>query len=135
MSDVAYHLTHAVGLDALQQDSGERGLVLFYLAELRARLPVTACLTDEVAVRQYTLALLDYARLLLSRFVTSPAECEAVGRSERKANVGVAYRDSRAAVALVERVEAALGDMEARFGWTDAPCAGGRAAASNIQAH
>lgn len=135
MSDVAYHLTHAVGLDALQQDSGERGLILFYLAELRARLPVTACLTDEVAVRQYTLALLDYARLLLSRFVTSPAECEAVGRSERKANVGVAYRDSRAAVALVERVEAALSDMEARFGWNDAPCAGGRAAASNIQAH
>jgi hypothetical protein len=121
MSDVAYHLAHAVGLDALQQDGGEQGLVLFYLAELRARLPAAAAarLTDELAGRQYKLALLDYARLFLSRFVTdaSPAAFAAVAQSERGANVGVAYRDARAAVALVERVEAALSEVEASFEW------------------
>ena len=77
MSDVAYHLSHAVGVDALEADDGEAGLVDWYIAALRGRLPAAAAAayTDDIARRQYSLAVVDYARLVFTRFVAdaSPA--------------------------------------------------------------
>ena len=50
MCDVVFHLTHAVGVEALSSDSGEDGLVKAYLKELRARLPPdrAAAYSDEL---------------------------------------------------------------------------------------
>lgn len=119
MSDVAYHLTHAVQVDAFAMDDGEAGLLAAYLSELRAHLPPDAAIafSDQVAARQYRLATLDYARLVLSRFVTDASEeaFAAVERSERAPNLGVVYRDPRGAVALVARLETALAETEEMY--------------------
>ncbi|KAK3239938.1 hypothetical protein CYMTET_50170 [Cymbomonas tetramitiformis] len=116
MSDVAYHLSHAVLPDALEAGGGEAELVAGYCAALRSRLPTAAAAayTDEVATYHYRLALADYARLVLSRFVTdaAPAAFAANDTGPRAANVGVIYRNSHAAVRFVERVDEALSHLE-----------------------
>ena len=116
MRDVAYHLTHAVEVDALAPEGAEEALVQHYCAELRARLTpeAAAAFTEEVAMRQYELALLDYARLVISRFVVdaSPESFAKANAGPRAANVGVIYRDVRGAPRLVRRVDALLAHFE-----------------------
>lgn len=98
-------------------------LVALYLAQLRSRLPAAAAAayTDTLAKRHYSLALVDYARLTFCRFVTdaSPASFAAAAAGPRGLNVGVLYRDARAPLRLVARVDALLAGFEAESDGAD----------------
>ena len=116
MSDVAYHLIHSVGVDALDGD-GDEQLLDAYLRALRARLPPTAraAYTDAVAWRHYRLAFVDYARHLFCHVVTdaSAAAFDAKNASARAANIGLLYRDPRVALRLVAKLGEYLSVLEA----------------------
>mmetsp|Transcript_4178 Transcript_4178/g.12612 ORF Transcript_4178/g.12612 Transcript_4178/m.12612 type:complete len:500 (+) Transcript_4178:3-1502(+) len=115
MGDVAMHLIHSVSFEALC-DGGEERLVSAYLEALAAELSpaAAAAYTPEVAWRQYRLAVLSYSRMLLGGFVTdaSPEAYAAQNASPRAINVGMIFRDRRAALRLVERVDSCLRYLE-----------------------
>ena len=119
MRDVAYHLTHAASHEALSPAGAEQGFLDSYCAQLRARLPASAAaaFTDEVARRHYELGLVDYARLLFSRFVTDASEANfaATNAAPRAANIGVLFRDVRAAPRFIRRIDRLVTQLEAEF--------------------
>ena len=123
MRDVAYHITHAVEVDALAAEGAEEDLVRCYCNSLRSRLAASAkaagraasAYDDAIAMRHYRLACVDYARLLLTRFVTDASEgaFAAANAAPRAMNVGVIFRDVRAAPRFIRRLDAHLAVLEA----------------------
>ena len=123
MRDVAYHITHAVEVDALAPEGAEEALVRCYCNSLRTRLAASAkaaggvasAYDDAIAMRHYRLACVDYARLLLTRFVTDASEgaFAAANAAPRAMNIGVIFRDVRAAPRFIRRLDAHLAVLEA----------------------
>eukprot|EP00747_Dinoflagellata_sp_TGD_P049198 gnl/TRDRNA2_/TRDRNA2_146062_c0_seq1.p1 gnl/TRDRNA2_/TRDRNA2_146062_c0~~gnl/TRDRNA2_/TRDRNA2_146062_c0_seq1.p1 ORF type:complete len:168 (-),score=36.76 gnl/TRDRNA2_/TRDRNA2_146062_c0_seq1:3-455(-) len=111
MADVAMHLSHSVACEALR-DGGEERLIHFYYTVLMEALGGRGAeYTYEVALHHYNLAVLDYARIVLSYFFAG-ATPEAFAARADKPNVGLVYRNVEASLLFVKRVDDCLQRVE-----------------------
>lgn len=113
MLDVAMHLYHGVELAAME-DGGEEELISWYHRQL------TALLSDEeasgypieVARRHYALCLLDYGRVVMSKFWAGLSP-ESLAAKAGKQNCSMVYRQADAALRFVRRMEQCISVLEA----------------------
>eukprot|EP01052_Picozoa_sp_SAG31_P021190 SAG31_NODE_1626_length_7710_cov_28.409933_5_plen_432_part_00 len=117
MSDVAMLLSHSVA-PAQLRDGGELQLLEAYLSSLTppngtlVRTEAKAGFYPrEVALRHYKLGLCDYARFVCSRFWTDASPETFASRADRP-NTTLVNRSVDAALCFVQRVDAALADLE-----------------------
>mmetsp|Transcript_7646 Transcript_7646/g.24291 ORF Transcript_7646/g.24291 Transcript_7646/m.24291 type:complete len:155 (-) Transcript_7646:26-490(-) len=112
MSDVAMHLSHSVAVATLD-GAGERLLVEAYHRELVEALGESraASYTSDVSWRHYCLAVVDYARMVIGCFFKNASQSAFAARSQHP-NVGLAYKDARASLLFVERVDRCLAEVE-----------------------
>ena len=86
-ADVAMHLQHAI-TPADLADGGEERLIDGYLAALKAaRGPEAAEYPRELAMRHYTLGVVDYGRFIVGRF-WSAATPESFAKKANSPNSG-----------------------------------------------
>jgi len=119
LSDVAMHVAHALRPEDLA-NGGEEALVDQYLSALDAERRRTVKAEDlhtyqpyprDVAMRHYRLATVDYFRFILGRFWRS-ATPETFDKRKDSPNSTLVNRNTKAALAFVERVDRYLAEIE-----------------------
>ena len=113
MSDVAMHIHHAVNPEDLA-NGGEERLVNHYLSILREKLGGSDEYPDDVAWRQYKLAVVDYARFFMGR-MWKTATPETMAQKSQNKNIANINRSIPSAMAFVERVDRYLTTIEAEY--------------------
>ena len=116
MLDVAMHLYHSVGLEAMV-DGGEERLLRFYHRCLTERIGPDKALRYpfHTAMRHYRICLVDYARVVLSCFFKGASPASFAAKAEKE-NCGLVYRHLGCAMRFVEEVEKAVSFLEAEEG-------------------
>ena len=111
MSDVAMFLAHSVSPETLAQGGRER-LLRSYLYSLR-RFGGKSLegFTEEVAMRHYHLAHVDYARFVIGRFWPG-ANVEQLKARSANRNVTLPNRSVHAALAFIDQTDRSLATVE-----------------------
>ena len=115
MMDVAMHLSHSVAPETLAA-GGEERLIQSYLDALhKCRSEATADVTPyplEMAHKHYKLAVLDYARFVISRFWSTSTSPESFAAKASTPNTTMVNRNVEAAFRFIERVDRYLSEFE-----------------------
>jgi len=113
MSDVAFHIPHAVHPNDLA-NGGEDLLVEAYfnaLTKARKKSGNLSSYPRDVALRHYRLASIDYFRFILGRFWKS-ATVDTFEKRKNSQNTVLVNRNADAAFAFIRRVEGYLSEFE-----------------------
>ena len=112
MLDLAMHLFHSVSFSAMD-GGGEEQLFLLYHSELTKRLrpEAAARYTLAVARRHYALCLVDYSRIIFSRFWNGKTP-EAFEKNAMNMNSTMLTRDIQCVLRFVDRVDKCLALLE-----------------------
>ena len=117
LSDVAMIITHAVHPDELNKNNNakdeEEKLIMTYLEALRNALPPSKrrLYSNDVAMRHYRLATIDYFRFILGR-IWRGATLETFEKKKHSKNAVLVSRNVDAALAFIDRVDRYLVDIE-----------------------
>ena len=115
MADVAMHLSHSVATEAVL--SNEEDMVRMYhtvlvnLLSQRGAAAAAEAFSFETAMHYYTLAFLDYARMVISCFFRDASPESFMARSGNP-NVGFVYRNVEASLQYIQMVDRHLATME-----------------------
>ena len=111
MSDVAFHITHALTADDIQHN--EEDLLRTYLNALHSANPYIQYSYEE-AFQHYMLATVDYFRFICGRFWKS-ATPETFEVRKNSVNTVLVNRNLPAAIAFIQRVDKYLTIIEHKF--------------------
>jgi len=116
LSDVSMHLSHSVGVEALESESGEERLVALYrqklleFASAQGKFDELKDFSEDLCWRHYHLGVVDWSRMVFSVFLKGATPETFAQKSSHPShpNVGLVYRNVKAFEAFLKRVDRAL---------------------------